>query len=272
MTPEPQKEQTRSQQHTIGIAASPDAVWHALTSEEGLKRWFAPEAKVEPGEDGSIWVSWGAGAQGTARIAVWRPGEHLRTIDDRPTQGSREAAQLVVDYLIEARAGGGVTMLRLVHSGFGAGAEWDGEFDGVNQGWPLFLVILKHGLEHNADQPSAQMAPTHICALTPEAAMDRILGPQGFCAEGALKGLAAGDRFRIRTADGDLMEGRIERAAWPHMVATVDNWNQAMLALFADPHRGQTLVTLMLVTYGDAHPLGDAFRRHWETRLPQILG
>ena len=39
---------------TIDIDATLDEVWQALTTGEGIARWFAPYAAVTPGAGGSV--------------------------------------------------------------------------------------------------------------------------------------------------------------------------------------------------------------------------
>ena len=54
-------EQTRSIEKAVTIDAAPDAVWKALTDAEEITRWFAPDARVTPGQGGKVWLSWGEG-------------------------------------------------------------------------------------------------------------------------------------------------------------------------------------------------------------------
>ena len=46
---------------SIDIDASADAVWSALTEARELTRWFPLEARVIPGEGGSMYWGWGEG-------------------------------------------------------------------------------------------------------------------------------------------------------------------------------------------------------------------
>ena len=39
--------------------------------------------------------------------------------------------------------------MRLVHSGFGAGAEWDDEFDSISNGWKFERRGLRHYLQRH---------------------------------------------------------------------------------------------------------------------------
>ena len=43
---------------TIDIDATLEEVWQALTTGEGIARWFAPYAAVTPGEGGSASIGW----------------------------------------------------------------------------------------------------------------------------------------------------------------------------------------------------------------------
>ena len=139
---EAQKErETRSIDMTVEIEAPGEAVWEAISNAEGLMRWFPPHAEVEPGVGGSVTISWGEGAEGTAPITVWEEGKRLQWVEGPPG-----AVQPAVDFVIESTAGG-KTVLRLVHSGFDAGADWDEYYDAVTAGWTYFLWNLQVYLE-----------------------------------------------------------------------------------------------------------------------------
>lgn len=78
----------RSHETVVEIAAPAEAVWKAISEADEIMRWFAPQAKVEPGPDGSMvggtmWLSWGAGVEGTSRIEIWEPGKRLRMVTER---------------------------------------------------------------------------------------------------------------------------------------------------------------------------------------------
>ncbi len=65
----------RKHEIAVDIAASPEQIWQMLTEAEGIKKWFAPEARVMPGAGGSITLSWGEGCEGTAPIHLWGTGQ-----------------------------------------------------------------------------------------------------------------------------------------------------------------------------------------------------
>jgi uncharacterized protein YndB with AHSA1/START domain len=129
---------TRSIEMEITIDAPVEAVWEALSTGEGLEQWFPPTARVKPGEGGSVFLSWGAGVEGEGRIVVWEPN---RRIAWREPFDADTPVRFLIDFELEAQRGGS-TKLRLVHSGFGEGADWDEQYEATKAGWTYFLFNL----------------------------------------------------------------------------------------------------------------------------------
>ena len=113
-------------------------MWQALTDASELERWFPLEARVTPGEGGSIYMSWKNEYTGESSILVWDPPHHLRTSWGFDATGQSQ----VTDYLLEGR--GRRTVLRVVTSGFPLDASWDGWVEGTRRGWVFELSALKH--------------------------------------------------------------------------------------------------------------------------------
>ena len=88
----------------IEIAATPDEVWRALSDGEELKRWFPLDARVKPGAGGSVWLSWGEGAEWESPIEIWEPGKRLQPVDTIPGQEGAPPTRIAVDYVIERAA------------------------------------------------------------------------------------------------------------------------------------------------------------------------
>jgi uncharacterized protein YndB with AHSA1/START domain len=61
----------------ILLDAPVEEVWKALTDPKELVRWFPLEARVTPGKDGSIFLSWGPDCEGEGKIVAWEPGRRL---------------------------------------------------------------------------------------------------------------------------------------------------------------------------------------------------
>jgi uncharacterized protein YndB with AHSA1/START domain len=62
----------------IEIAAPIEEVWSALTDGKALANWFPLEARVSPGKDGKMFVSWGQDCQGEGQIVAWEPKKKSR--------------------------------------------------------------------------------------------------------------------------------------------------------------------------------------------------
>jgi uncharacterized protein YndB with AHSA1/START domain len=171
---------------TIDVDALPDAVWSALTEAEELTRWFPLEARVVPGEGGSMSWGWGEGWAGESKIAAWEPNRRLKLIetrqgfdaDGKPLADPNQDRQLIVEVTLESAAG--KTRVRLVHSGFGEGTNWDDELDGISNGWQFELRGLRHYLERHRGRQRHHAWVHASSALTPAAIWQQLLAEDAF--------------------------------------------------------------------------------------------
>ncbi|MCI0435651.1 MAG: SRPBCC domain-containing protein [Gemmatimonadetes bacterium] len=144
---------TRAIELSIVIDAPVEAVWKAIAEADELVNWFPMEAELDPRAGGRLWVSWGEGVEWSSRIEVWEPYRRQRSVVDvpegmaPPEDAGSQPVRVAVEYTLEGR--GGQTVLRLVHSGFSAAAEWDEFFDATRAGWTYFLRHLKHYIERH---------------------------------------------------------------------------------------------------------------------------
>jgi uncharacterized protein YndB with AHSA1/START domain len=91
---------SRSIVKTVTIDAPLEAVWKALTQAEELTRWFPVDARVQPGPGGTIWLSWGSGAEGEAPITAWEPNRRFGWTE------TRGPIKLAVDFHLETSGAG----------------------------------------------------------------------------------------------------------------------------------------------------------------------
>lgn len=223
----------------IDVKASPEQVWAALTDPEELKRWFPPDARVTPGAGGSIWLSWGPGVEGEARIETWDPPRRFRWVEEHG--GTR----LAVEWQIEAR--GGSTAVRLVHSGFGSGDKWDDWYDGTRRGWSYFVANLKHYLEVHRGTERALVWARRQQQRSREEAWARLFGPGGFDLAAAP---AAGEACVLRWSDASLPT-RVLAAESPHsFAALLPDLAQALLFVEMESSPGIWHCGVWLSTYG----------------------
>ena len=171
---------------SIDIAATPEAVWSALTEARELTRWFPLEAQVTPGEGGSMFWGWGGGWAGESAIAGWEPNRRLKLIetrqgfdaDGKPLKDPGDNRELAVEVTLESESG--KTRVRLVHSGFGEGANWDDELDGVSAGWQFELRVLRHYLERHRGRNRVHAWARSSSDLTGAEVWTRLLDSQAF--------------------------------------------------------------------------------------------
>lgn len=162
----------RSAGGEIEIDAGPERVWRALTEAAELERWFPLDAEVEPGEGGSMTLSWGNEFASTSEILAWEPGRRLRTAWG---DWHGEDAGQVTDYLLEARHGR--TFLRVVTSGFPDDAAWDDWVEGTRRGWRFELRSLKEYLERHDGRERSVIYLRRRVPLDAREAWDRIFAP-----------------------------------------------------------------------------------------------
>jgi uncharacterized protein YndB with AHSA1/START domain len=129
----------------VSVAATPRAVWTALTTPEGLATWLGIDARVDPRSGGRI-VLKVRGTQGTpveeaGFLHVFRPTAKFEVNWDKsspgPWKGTFTQFQVARD--------GKETVLNVQHSGPGLDdVAIHAEIDGI---WKRALLVLRDGLE-----------------------------------------------------------------------------------------------------------------------------
>jgi uncharacterized protein YndB with AHSA1/START domain len=167
----------RKHETRVELLADPETVWKEVATAEGLKHWFALDARDDPD---ALWISWGPGMEGAfAKVASADPPRRLVWADSR-------GGDLLTEFIIEGEGGGGKTTLRIVASGFDDGEQWDNEFEGTRRGWRVFGSLLKHAVERHPGQPRLAMMVMRQPKLAPEQIWEQIragLGDPGPVAE-----------------------------------------------------------------------------------------
>jgi uncharacterized protein YndB with AHSA1/START domain len=127
----------RTIQHEIVVPGTPEQVWNAIATGQGITAWFVP-TKVEERVGGTVELDFGPGmGTATGQVTVWEPPTRF------VRQGSGGSGGLLAYELqVEAR-GTGTCLVRLVTSGFLTEAEWQAEYDSTSEGWKLFLNNLR---------------------------------------------------------------------------------------------------------------------------------
>ncbi|MCI0633883.1 MAG: SRPBCC domain-containing protein [Actinobacteria bacterium] len=122
----------------IEVPATPEEVWDAIATGQGMDAWFMGRNTVEPGVGGRVRTRLpGVDFEGT--ITAWEPLTRFAERSEEGEDGSVHA----FEYLIEGR-GQGSTVVRWVHSGF-LGDDWEAEYDALREGDPMYFdKLAKH--------------------------------------------------------------------------------------------------------------------------------
>ena len=273
----------------IEINAPVENVWKALTEAAELTRWFPQQASVSPGVGGKIALSWPGITDWNLHIETWKPHEHLRTVYDLQTDvmiksdapikldDSKRAKPLplAVDYFLEGRSG--KTLLRLVHSGFGAGSPWDEEYDGISWGWLKELRSLRHYLEfHYGQTRHVGWARVTLPAQTSTAAAwQRLLSAQGVWLKTTRPHPQEGEVCEIQLGTGENMPAVMQYFDPPNFFcARVENLQQAFLRawVWIDKLHNCGEANIQLATYGLPKEVSENFEKRGNALLRQLFG
>jgi uncharacterized protein YndB with AHSA1/START domain len=210
---------------SVEVPGTPEQAWQAIATGPGITAWFVPH-QVQERQGGTVRMDFGPGfGEALARVTAWEPPHRVVF----SSEGDRA---LAYEWLVEARDGG-TCLVRLVNSGFGPGADWDADYDGLSSGWRIFLQNLRLHLTHFPGQPARAMIPTRIVA-----------GPHHARVCQALRGTRCFRRPAGRTTLRDLRPGRPRgdrhRARRPGLRGDKDILRAARAARagYRAPHRG----------------------------------
>jgi uncharacterized protein YndB with AHSA1/START domain len=238
---------TRDIQLSVELDASPEDVFRAVTEGAEVAKWLAPEARStapEGDKKARIWISWGEGMSVEQEIEIFDAPRRVR----HPSGKNAETkAPLYADWSIEARDGGKAT-LRLVHSGFSVGADWDDDYDAHARGWALMLQNLRHYFARHAHEPAVHL-PFMSKVESPRGSLWKaLLGKLGFAAPPEV-----GDRFRFTTPQGDVLTGVVDFVAETRDLAlVVREYDDALLrfTLSGKADGPSTFVYGYVIVYG----------------------
>jgi len=134
---------------SITVKASVDEVWNAWTTSDGIKTFFAPDAKVELRVDGPFQIyinplaAPGMKGADEMRIIGFQDKKMLSfTWNAPPSLPEARKQRTVVIVRLTAR-GDALTDVSIHHIGWGEGGEWDKAFDYFSKAWPNVLKNLK---------------------------------------------------------------------------------------------------------------------------------
>ena len=233
---------------TIDIDATLEEVWEALTTGEGIARWFAPYAAVTPGEGGSVSIGWDPQEMWSQPITAWEPQRRMQTASEMPWKDGR-MVRLAIDYYVEVH--GGRVRVRLVHSGFDD-SSWDDYIDGLDAGWSFFLFNLKHALERHRGVDRVQLF-ARFRTTARDGEDHPVFGAKGLRVQPPVGGLRPGDACRLSLGNPgvDAVDATVAvRHASRTIAFVVPAWNDALLFVEREGMKETHQLGIWLSLYG----------------------
>lgn len=250
-------DEDRSIELEIEVPGRPEEVWRAIATGPGITSWYVPHT-VEERTGGRATASFGAAPemQVEGRVAAWEPPH--RVVFD----GGDGVDGLAFEWLVEARDGG-TCVVRLVNSGFGSGEEWDAQYDGLAEGWPLFLLNLRLHLEHFAGQTARPVLPMATWPGPRDKAWAALTGALGIPSEPEV-----GDRIEADAPGVPPLAGAVVDAAPWRTALLLDRPSPGTAFLAVEGHGEQVTVSVWSYLYGaDGAISADRDEPRWQRWL-----
>lgn len=230
---------TRAIRLEVEVPGTPEQVWDAIATGSGISAWFVP-AEVDEREGGAVVMhDIAPGIDETGRVTAWEPPH--RFVYEAPEGGER---RLAFEWLVEARSGGSC-VVRLVNSGFGTGADWDAEYDGMESGWRLFLENLRLYLTHFAGQRSRAIIVGGLASQPQSRAWSAMLSALG------LSVTSVGDPVSAGAADAPPLAGIVERVSDGMVTLLLSEPAPGIAFLAVEGMGDEVAVSLYTYLFGD---------------------
>jgi uncharacterized protein YndB with AHSA1/START domain len=236
----------RSVQAEVEVPGTPEQVWQAIATGPGVSSWFMP-ADIDEREGGSVVCHFGPGMDSVATVTAWDPPRRFAA---ESQDLGPEAPSIATEWIVEARSGG-TCVVRVVHSLFASGDEWDGQLESSESGWPGFFRILRLYLTHFQGQRCSILQLMGSAPGPEPAAWEALTGALG------LVGATPGER-RTAPAGAPPLAGNvepIETGKHPHtLLLRLDEPAPGIASLGSFTWGDQVHVSMSFYLYGDRAP------------------
>ncbi len=139
----------RRLEKTVVVKAPLDEAWKAWTTSEGIRTFFAPDARIEARPGGAFEIFFNPyakpglkGADGMQVLAVQEKKLVSFTWNSPPympeVRGQMTSVQVRFRPVSDTE-----TEVRLVHGGWGEGPKWDESFDYFDKAWAGVLEAMR---------------------------------------------------------------------------------------------------------------------------------
>ena len=148
----------------VVVNATLDQTWDAWTTREGVVGFFAPDAKIEPRVGGAFAIyidpEAPAGLRGAddMRYMALQPKKMLSFDWNAPPHLPQVRAERTFVILRFEPVGDKQTRVKLHHTGWGDGGEWDKAYDYFDRAWDGVLGNLKRRFDQGPQDWSEWLA------------------------------------------------------------------------------------------------------------------
>ena len=235
----------RSVQVEVEVPGTPEEVWQAIATGPGISSWFVPaEFDASDGKPVAMKLNFGPGMESRSAVTAWDPPRMFAAQGD----GWGGSPPIADEWSVEAR-GGGICVVRVVHSLFASTDDWDNQLEGTESGWPGFFRILRIYLAHFRGQSSAMMQWIAPAPGTVGEAWGTLTAALG------LKASSVGQSW-IAPAGVPALSGLVEHVKQAghspqNVLLRLDKPGPGVAALGAVNFGGQSMITLSVYLYGD---------------------
>ncbi len=236
------KDGQRSVSAEVEVPGSPEQVWEAIATGEGISSWFVP-SEVDGREGGTTKTHFGPGMTAVSTITQWNPPRSFTA--EAAGESEAEPDNVATEWTVESRSGD-TCVVRVVHRWFADTDDWDDQFEGHAYGWATsFFRMLSLYLEHYPGQECTSFQMSAFSETSAPEAWRKIrdalnIEPQEdrFAAtSGAPE--SEGEVERLEITDPDLL--RIRESS-PHIAAALDGMDgeESFFHRFVSGHRSQS--------------------------------
>ena len=131
--------------HRVGAVTTPDKVFHALTTLDGLAAWWTTDTQGDPTPGGTIQFRFGDAGGFDMKVLDHRPNERVEWV---VTDGPEEWIGTHVTFDLEQV--GDYTIVRFKHEGWREPVEF---MSHCSTKWATFLMSLKQLVETGTGAP-----------------------------------------------------------------------------------------------------------------------
>src|SRR5512141_1558635 len=143
----------------VTVRAARSTVWHAWTTVDGVKTFFAEDAKIELTPGGPYEIYFGLneppGSRGgeTNQVIAYEPDRMLLFSWNAPPKfGPLRSEHTYVMIRLDDAAGGG-TRVRLTHFGWRETPEWNAVYDYFDRAWSFVMESFRKTYDGNKIAP-----------------------------------------------------------------------------------------------------------------------